>query len=80
MQALPHHQTALLAGDNGGWGVGATPSLGAGLSHYLFLFISKQLTLLMDVTYRDSLVFMEASYKTKNGQPKCDCNEIELDQ
>lgn len=43
MQALPHHYTALLAGDNGRWGVGATPSVGAGLSHYLF--ISRQLTL-----------------------------------
>lgn len=45
MQALPHHHTALLAGDKGRWGIGATPSVGAGLSHYLFLSISKQLTL-----------------------------------
>lgn len=57
-----------------------TRSVRAGLSHYLFLFISKQLTLLMGVTYRDILVFMEASYKTRKDQPKCDHKEIERDQ
>lgn len=34
----------------------------------------------MDVTCRDSLVFMEVSYKTKKDQPKCEYNEIEWDQ
>lgn len=34
----------------------------------------------MDFTHRDSLVFKEASYKTRKGQSKCDHNEIEWDQ
>lgn len=34
----------------------------------------------MDVTYRVSLVFMEASYKRRKDQPKSDHNKIEWDQ
>lgn len=41
-------------------------SVSTGFAHYLFLFLSKQLTLLMDVTYRDSLPLWK--YLTEPGR------------